>query len=235
MALQLMSANRPWLLAALAEAADDDDDGDEYVAGDQHEIAEEWAEDSDGPISDGEVEEVRRPGRQMEPLKGCWRAPPAQLAAPAHPQARPRLRVPGALGLARGVVLGSLRRRLCACSCSPHVRSVCVSCLVRKSLSCTACTAVDVFKHTGNNRVVAYRRADRTNTRLRRSSLETPGLVSRLTPGAISLRRAALGAPGGRTRALGLEPAPSARMACPAPSARMACPRSAPTGVGVST
>ena len=60
MALQLMSANRPWLLAALAEAADDDDDGDEYVAGDQHEIAEEWAEDSDGPISDGEVEEVRR-------------------------------------------------------------------------------------------------------------------------------------------------------------------------------
>ena len=58
MALQLMSANRPWLLAALAEAADDDDDGDEYVAGDQHEIAEEWAEDSDGPISDGEVEEV---------------------------------------------------------------------------------------------------------------------------------------------------------------------------------
>lgn len=223
MALQLMSANRPWLLAALAEAADDDDDGDEYVAGDQHEIAEEWAEDSDGPISDGEVEEA---GRQMEPLKGCWRAPPAQLAAPAHPQARPRLRVPGALGLARGVVLGSLRRRLCACSCSPHMRSVCVSCLVRKSLSCTACTAVDVFKHTGNNRVVAYRRADRTNTRLRRSSLETPGLVSRLTPGAISLRRAALGAPGGRRRALGLEPAPSARMACP---------RSAPTGVGVST
>ena len=124
MALQLMSANRPWLLAALAEAADDDDDGDKYVAGDQHEIAEEWAEDSDGPISDGEVEEA---GRQMEPLKGCWRAPPAQLAAPAHPQARPRLRVPGALGLARGVVLGSLRRRLCACSCSPATCGLCAS------------------------------------------------------------------------------------------------------------
>ena len=180
-----MSANRPWLLAALAEAADDDDDGDEYVAGDQHEIAEEWAEDSDGPISDGEVEEA---GRQMEPLKGCWRAPPAQLAAPAHPQARPRLRVPGALGLARGVVLGSLRRRLCACSCSPH--AVCVRLMSRSRsqefVMYFACTAVDVFKHTGNNRVVAYRRADRTNTRLRRSSLETPGLVSSLTPGAIS-------------------------------------------------
>ena len=79
MALPLMSANRPWLLAALAEAADDDDDGDEYVAGDQHEIAEEWTEDSDGPISDGEVEEA---GRQMEPLKGCWRRPPTRR--PGH-------------------------------------------------------------------------------------------------------------------------------------------------------
>ena len=128
MALQLMSANRPWLLAALAEAADDDDDGDEYVAGDQHEIAEEWAEDSDGPISDGEVEEA---GRQMEPLKGCWRAPPAQLAAPAHPQARPRLRVPGALGLARGVVLGSLRRRLCAHAVVYPTHAVCVRLMSR--------------------------------------------------------------------------------------------------------
>ena len=71
MALQLMSANRPWLLAALAEAADDDDDGDEYVAGDQHEIAEEWAEDSDGPISDGEVEEAGRQHCRLRSHQGA--------------------------------------------------------------------------------------------------------------------------------------------------------------------
>ena len=92
MALQLMSANRPWLLAALAEAADDDDDGDEYVAGDQHEIAEEWAEDSDGPISDGEVEEVVRrwpqagrwsPSRAAGALRRpSWRRPPTRR--PGH-------------------------------------------------------------------------------------------------------------------------------------------------------
>ena len=77
MALQLMSANRPWLLAALAEAADDDDDGDEYVAGDQHEIAEEWAEDSDGPISDGE--------RGGPPPRQADGAPQGLLARSAGP------------------------------------------------------------------------------------------------------------------------------------------------------
>ena len=56
MSLRLMRANRPWLLAALDEAADDDDDGDPYAAGHPHEPAEEWVEEI--AMSDGEVEEL---------------------------------------------------------------------------------------------------------------------------------------------------------------------------------
>ena len=74
--LWLMAANRRWLLGALAEAADDDEDGDEYIAGHQHEYLEEWAEN--GAISEGEVKElVTERCRTLRQL--------AQPALPQHP------------------------------------------------------------------------------------------------------------------------------------------------------
>ena len=67
-------------------------------------------------------------GGQMEPLKGSWRAPPAQLAAPARPQARPRLLVPGTqLVWLVGPCLGR-----CAGFCAYSPCGVCV-CLMSRS------------------------------------------------------------------------------------------------------
>ena len=68
-------------------------------------------------------------GGQMEPLKGSWRAPPAQLAAPARPQARPRLLVPGTqLVWLVGPCLGR-----CAGFCAYSPCGLCVRLMSRSS------------------------------------------------------------------------------------------------------
>ena len=68
-------------------------------------------------------------GGQMEPLKGSWRAPPAQLAAAARPQARPRLLVPG---MRLGWLVGPCSDR-CAGLCAYSPCGVCVRLMSRSS------------------------------------------------------------------------------------------------------
>ena len=68
-------------------------------------------------------------GGQMQPLKGSWRALPAQLAAAARPQARPQLWVPWAR---LGRLVGPCSDR-CAGLCAYSPCGVCVRLMSRSS------------------------------------------------------------------------------------------------------
>ena len=82
-------------------------------------------------------------GGQMEPLKGSWRAPPAQLAAPARPQARPRLLVPGTHSV--WLVGPCLGRCTGFCAYSPC--GVCVRLMSRSSSLVVYCACRCVQSH----------------------------------------------------------------------------------------
>ena len=115
-------------------------------------------------------------GGQMEPLKGSWRAPPAQLAAAARPQARPQLWVPWAR---LGRLVGPCSDR-CAGLCAYSPCGVCVR-LMSRSSSLVVYFACRCVQTHGKRSSIVYRRADRTNTRLRRSRPGDGALVSSVT------------------------------------------------------